>query len=183
MTLGLTDPDSNEVVPAWAHRFAGKFMLTSQGDQEQIFFGGDKPLQVLSLTSSVDDTAWPSGDNGELLTTDNSDNEVIAVTGPFERGSEIAAVTPCDSNSAPAVCPGPDYPPNYLGRINPWTGVISALPVSGPDVPATGDAVPPRRAELSSAQARLRASGPAAVRLPTILGSGGRPQAGGAPGA
>jgi hypothetical protein len=35
--LALTDPDSNEVVPSDAARFAGDFMLTSQGDKEQIF--------------------------------------------------------------------------------------------------------------------------------------------------
>jgi hypothetical protein len=35
--LGLTDPDSNEVVPLPAPRFAGDFMLTSQGDREQIY--------------------------------------------------------------------------------------------------------------------------------------------------
>ena len=38
--LALTDPDSNEDVPAYARRFAGEFMLTSQGDQEQIFVSG-----------------------------------------------------------------------------------------------------------------------------------------------
>lgn len=138
VTLGLTDPDSNQVVPFWAHRFAGKFMLTSQGDQEQIYFGGDEPLQVLSLTNSVDDSAWPTGPDGEVLTTDNSNNEVIAITGPFERGSEIAAVTPCDSNGAPAVCPGPGYPPNFFGRINPDTGVITRIPVSGPEFQPQG---------------------------------------------
>jgi hypothetical protein len=138
VTLGLTDPDSNEVVPWWAHRFAGKFMLTSQGDQEQIYFGGDKPLQVLSLTNSVDDSAWPTGPGGELYTTDNSSGDVIAVTGPFERGSEIAAVTPCDSNNAPATCPGPGFPPNYLGRINPDTGVITRIAVSGPEFQPQG---------------------------------------------
>ena len=37
--LALTDPDSNEVVPWDAPRFAGDFMLTSQGDKEQIFLG------------------------------------------------------------------------------------------------------------------------------------------------
>ena len=35
--LALTDPDSNEVVPPDAPRFGGDFMLTSQGDQQQIF--------------------------------------------------------------------------------------------------------------------------------------------------
>ena len=38
--LALTDPDSNEDVPSYAPRFAGEFMLTSQGDQEQIFVAG-----------------------------------------------------------------------------------------------------------------------------------------------
>ncbi len=37
VALALTDPDSNEDVPSYAARFAGDFMLTSQGDQEQIF--------------------------------------------------------------------------------------------------------------------------------------------------
>jgi hypothetical protein len=131
VSLGLTDPDSSEVVPSFAHRFGGDFMLNSQGDQEQIFFGGDEPLQVLSLSASVDDTAWPSGP-GELLTSDNSNNVVMAVTGPFERGSEIAAVTPCDSNNAPAVCPGPDYPANYIGQVNADTGAITPIAVDGP---------------------------------------------------
>ena len=35
--LGLTDPDSNEIVPFYGPRFRGDFMLTSQGDKEQIF--------------------------------------------------------------------------------------------------------------------------------------------------
>ena len=35
--LALTDPDSNEIVPRDAPRFSGDFMLTSQGDQQQIF--------------------------------------------------------------------------------------------------------------------------------------------------
>ena len=38
--LALTDPDSNEVVPWSAPRFGGDFMLTSQGDKEQIYVHG-----------------------------------------------------------------------------------------------------------------------------------------------
>src|SRR5262249_44061308 len=38
--LALTDPDSNSVVPRSAARFTGDFMLTSQGDLEQIFLAG-----------------------------------------------------------------------------------------------------------------------------------------------
>ena len=58
--LALTDPDSNELVPASAHRFAGDFMLTSQGDKEQIFVQRKgrlgSHLTVLRLSQSVDDT-------------------------------------------------------------------------------------------------------------------------------
>ncbi len=48
-TLALTDPDSNEVVPPGA-RFGGRFMLTSQGDQAQIYVGD----------AGAPAKAWPS---------------------------------------------------------------------------------------------------------------------------
>ena len=52
--LGLTDPDSNEVVPSAAPRFAGDFMLTSQGDLEQVYVHGacssSGHLSVLALS-------------------------------------------------------------------------------------------------------------------------------------
>ena len=129
--LALTDPDSNEVVPAWAPRFAGDFMLTSQGDEEQIFRNPSGALSVLKLTASVDDTAWPSARRGTLYVTDNGGDTVDAVTGPFVRGSVVAAVTPCDENGAPGTCPAKGYPANYLGTINPTTGQIARLPVKG----------------------------------------------------
>lgn len=134
--LALTDPDSNEVVPAYAPRFAGDFMLTSQGDQEQIFVSAadrrDPKLSVLTLTHSVDDTAWPSGRAGALYATDNGANAIYKITGDFTRGSTLVAVTPCDQNNAPSTCPGPGFPPNYLGELNPDTGTITPVPVNGP---------------------------------------------------
>jgi hypothetical protein len=136
VNLALTDPDSNEDVPDYADRFAGDFMLTSQGDEEQIFVQNAgtpwQRLSVLSLTSSVDDTAWPGGPEGTIYTTDNSDNSVYAITGPFRRGQAFVADTPCDENSAPATCPGPGYPPNFFAEVNPWTGVISPVNLAGP---------------------------------------------------
>ena len=42
------------------------------------------------------------------------------------------------SNSAPATCPGPGYPDNSLGKLNPWTGVIRPLQVSGAPVEPQG---------------------------------------------
>jgi hypothetical protein len=133
--LALTDPDSNEVVPSDAARFAGEFMLTSQGDKEQIFVRQPavrRPaLSVLRLSQSVDDTAWATSHDGRLYATDNSAGTVDVVSGPFTPGSVFTAVTPCDASGAPATCPGPGYPANYLGSLNPWTGHISRVPVGG----------------------------------------------------
>ena len=128
--LGLTDPDSNEVVPFYARRFQGAFMLTSQGDKEQIFLWRTVAprLAVLRLSQSVDDTAWASGP-GRIYTTDNAAGTVNVVTGPFQPGMVLVAVTPCDADNAPATCPAPGFPANYLGVLNPWTGHISKLPV------------------------------------------------------
>ena len=135
--LGLTDPDSNEVVPQNAFRFAGDFMLTSQGDKEQIFTGLrgglGRNLAVLRLTQSVDDTAWVSSRFGHLFADDHDGDTVDMVSGPFRVGSVFVAVTPCDANGAPATCPAPGFPPNYLGSLNPWTGQISRVSISGPN--------------------------------------------------
>lgn len=140
--LALTDPDSNEVVPPYASRFAGDFMLTSQGDKEQIFVKHaaqpDQKLSVLKLSDSVDDTAWPSGPFGALYTTDNSDNTIYRILGPFQRGDVFVADTPCDANGAPATCPAPGFPPNFLGQLNPATGVITPVHLIGPSVAAQG---------------------------------------------
>jgi hypothetical protein len=134
VALALTDPDSNEVVPKDAPRFAGDFMLTSQGDLEQIFVrnlnNASKSLSVLSLSQSVDDTAWATGP-GVLYGTDSTNDAVDALGGTFG-ANPIVAVTPCGANSAPATCPSlPDYPPNYLGSLDPWTGRITPVPVGG----------------------------------------------------
>ena len=140
--LALTDPDSNEIVPRDAPRFAGDFMLTSQGDQVQIFVDSwDHHLSELSLTQSVDDTAWPLAESGTLYATDSSNDTVDAITGDFPE--VVAAATPCDANDAPAppaTCPEPPaFPANYLASLNPWTGQVTALTVGGvPFVPQGG---------------------------------------------
>ena len=126
--LALTDPDSNEIVPA-GMRFGGEFMLTSQGDLEQIFVGNpagpDQQLSVLTLTQAVDDTAFPAG-RGVLYATDSTDDTVAAITGAFPF-SPVAVATPCGANSAPPIC----TTPNYLSTINPWTGQVDQLSVGG----------------------------------------------------
>jgi hypothetical protein len=133
--LALTDPDSNEIVPARGPRFAGDFMLTSQGDKEQIYVSGagtaHQHLQVLSLTQSVDDTAWPTTTSGSLYSTDSTDDAVDLVTGPFVNDQAIVAVTPCGANGSPATCPAPNYPANYLATLNSDTGQITRLAITG----------------------------------------------------
>jgi hypothetical protein len=141
--LALTDPDSNEVVPPWGPRFAGQFMLTSQGDKEQIFVkrsgaSAVVKLQVLSLSQSVDDTAWTGPGNSILFAADTSGDTVDAVFGRFPARAIFVAVTPCDANNAPSTCPGPGFPPNYLGMLNPFTGQIGKVHLTGPRLEPQG---------------------------------------------
>jgi hypothetical protein len=134
--LALTDPDSNEIVPRSGPRFAGDFMLTSQGDKEQIFVlhhgKHGHSLAVLRLSQSVDDTAWARSPFGHLYGADTSGDTIDVVTGLFPARSVFVAVTPCDAGNAPASCPAPGFPPNYLGSLNPRTGHVSRVPLRGP---------------------------------------------------
>ena len=61
-------------------RFAGDFMLTSQGDQQQIYVdnagGSHQRLAVLSLSQAVDDTSWPNDHSGALYSTDSTNDAV-----------------------------------------------------------------------------------------------------------
>jgi hypothetical protein len=130
--LGLTDPDSNEVVPGFEPRFAGDFMLTSQGDKEQIFVSNPgtrhQHLWVLHLAQSVDDTAWSTSWRGAFFTTDHDGDAVDEINGSFWPGTALVAVTPCDAGNAPATCPGKGFPANYVGHLDMFNGQI--LPVA-----------------------------------------------------
>src|ERR1700728_986693 len=107
--LALTDPDSNEVVPGSTPRFSGDFMLTSQGDKEQIYAhdagSSSQHLYVLKLSQSVDDTAW---------------------------------ATSWDGANAPATCPGPGFPPTSPGLLNMWSGHITPVSLHGPRLEPQG---------------------------------------------
>ena len=89
-------------------------MLTSQGDLEQVFLGAPGSsaagLSVLSLSQSVDDTAWPSV-HSKLYATDSTNDAVDLITGEFRGNHPVAVATPCGSNSAPATCPSPRSSP------------------------------------------------------------------------
>jgi len=140
--LGLTDPDSNEVVPVIEPRFAGDFMLTSQGDKEQIYVSAPasahQHLWVLGLSNSVDDTAWATSWNGAFYTTDNGADNVDVINGLFWPGTAFVAVTPCDANNAPATCPAPGFPANYLGHLDMFTGHIYPVSLRGVTVHPQG---------------------------------------------
>ncbi len=140
--LALTDPDSNEVVPWFAPRFGGDFMLTSQGDKEQIYVYGagtrSQHLSVLDLSQSVDDTAWATAWHGAFYTTDNGGDTVNIIEGTFWPGMALVAVTPCDAGNAPATCPAPGFPPNYLGQLNMYNGQITPVKLRGASVHPQG---------------------------------------------
>jgi len=135
VTLALTDPDSNMVMPSGSPKFAGDFMLNSQGDQELIFAGATgQNLQVLKISKPVDDTAVATSASGSLYTTDSGANTVDVMTGPFIPGTAYTAIAPCNANAAPAVCPAasaPQFPANSFGMINLSTGAVSNVTFSG----------------------------------------------------
>jgi len=136
ITLALTDPDSNGVVPSSSPGFAGDFMLNSQGDEELIFSGaGGQNLKVLKISNSVDDIAWATSASGTLYATDSGADTVDALTGTFAPGTVYTAVTPCNANSAPSTCPAPGFAANSLGTINLNTGVVGKATVIGPVTP------------------------------------------------
>lgn len=137
MTLALTDPDSNTVVPGSSPRFGHDFMLNSQGDGQLIFAhdagSAGQQLSVLNLspdsgtannTVSVDDTAWATADRGTLYATDGT-STVYAVSGHFAVGTALSSVTPGNANNAPAN-PGPNFLATLdlrTGRLTPVVGV------------------------------------------------------------
>jgi hypothetical protein len=110
-------------------------MLTSQGDGVQVYVHGARTshqtLSVLTLTQSVDDTAWPTNAHGSLFATNSTNDAVDVVKGPFDRNAPIVVVTPCGANSAPATCPAPNYPANYLATLNITNGTVTPVTVSG----------------------------------------------------
>jgi len=140
--LALTDPDSNQVVPGLAPRFRGDFMLTSQGDKEQIYVHNagarHQHLWVLGLSQSVDDTAWATTFYGKLFATDHDADTVNVILGLFIPGTAFVAVTPCDANNAPATCPAPGFPANYLGTLNMSTGHVTRVSVGGASLQPQG---------------------------------------------
>lgn len=114
--LDLTDPDSNEIVPPQAPRFAGDFVLDSQGDGEQIYASqtGNQPpkLELLRLSTHINDTAWATSNKGTLYITDTKHNTVSTLSGDFTPGTTFVAATPHGQTG-------------YLGLLDMNTGNIT----------------------------------------------------------
>jgi hypothetical protein len=136
VTLALTDPDSNMVMPSSSPKFAGDFMLNSQGDKQLIFSGpSGQSLQVVNINNAVDDSAVATSASGTLYMTDSSADSVVALTGPFKPGTVYTAIAPCNANNAPSTCPNPPaWPPNSLGAIDLTTGAVTVA-YHGPVTP------------------------------------------------
>ncbi|NKQ58547.1 hypothetical protein HFP15_37445 [Amycolatopsis sp. K13G38] len=117
VTLNLSDPDSNEVIPAQAPQYAGDLLLTSQGDSEQIYLSNPgTPRQtatLVKLNTQVDDTAVTTG-AGTLYVVDGATDKVIVISGPFSAGQIFTSV-PNDSKVNPGT----------LGDLDLKTGSVS----------------------------------------------------------
>jgi hypothetical protein len=83
------------------------------------------------LSQSVDDTAWATSFAGVLFATDHDADTVNVVLGFFQPGTAFVAVTPCYANGAPATCPAPGFPANYLGTLNMFTGKVTPVSTIG----------------------------------------------------
>jgi hypothetical protein len=83
-------------------------------------------------------TAWATAWHGAFYATDHDADTVDVVTGPFRPGMALVAVTPCGANNAPATCPGPGFPANYLGQLNMHTGQITRVRLRGASLEPQG---------------------------------------------
>ena len=142
--LALTDPDSNEEVPLYSRRFAGDFMLTTQGDQEQIFVPpGGSPGEhwtCSTLSDSVDDTAWATARRGALFTTDQTTDTVDEVYGAFHHRDRVLGGDPVRREQRPGRLPGARLATNYLATDNLRTGALAAVkPLQPQGAPAGHD--------------------------------------------
>jgi hypothetical protein len=126
--MGLTDPDTNYVMPSASPRFAHQLATISQADGKIVFashLGHDARLTVLSLTDNVngnvppiDGLAVATADHGRLLVVDSKAGTVSALdTSGFPAGTVF--VTEPSDNANP-----------LLGTLDLSTGHITPLVTS-----------------------------------------------------
>lgn len=148
VTLALTDPDTNLVMPADSPRFAGQLALISQGDGQMVFASGDTSpaLSVLNLADKPT-TAFPSGehlppidglavataDHGTLYAVDAAAGTITALDTKGWKAGTVFVGEPSDTGNP------------LVGTLDLSTGTITPLPLtfSSPKgllfLPAGGD--------------------------------------------
>jgi hypothetical protein len=115
-----------------ADPYTGKVVATINEDAHSSLYTIDPATnKVLDLSQSVDDTAWSTSWHGAFYADSTSDDTVDEIQGSFWPGTAFVAVTPCDANNAPATCPAPGFPANYLGHLNMYNGQIVPVSVRG----------------------------------------------------
>ena len=140
VTLNLSDPDSNNIVPPESSKYAGQVVLDAQGDKQLIFIDKigtkDQVNTSLPIGNQIDDIVWATSTQGTLYVTDTSDNKVYAITGKFKKGTAFVAA-PDDSGVG-----------GFVGTIDLTTGTITpfAAGMKSPHgllfVPSTSPAQP-----------------------------------------
>lgn len=172
-TLNLSDPDSSELMPNAGERFAGDFLLDSQGDKQLVFLKDDgrgmneghAPATVLNISTQIDDSAVATSDKGVLYVTDSKGNTVDAICGGFKEGQMFVSV-PSDSDTLAST----------LGTVDLKTGTITsfATGIANPkgELFVPGAACPGSTTGSTSSSAGKPASG-ASAGIGTGAGSGG----------
>lgn len=125
VTLALTDPDSNAVVPQSSSRFGGDFVLAAQGDQQLVFAhgveGSKSHLERLLLThggtsAGVDDVRWADRSGGTMYIVDNKTATIYALRGA-QAGEAFASLDTVGKASQTT----------ELDRINLQTGELTPV--------------------------------------------------------
>ena len=111
VSLHLTDPDSNALVPTGSGDvFAGDYALSSQADDQLVFAAGlgsgHPTLTRLALSygptgikAGIDDVRWAPSDNATLYAVDNKAARIYKISGPFMAGEAIASLDTVGSAS------------------------------------------------------------------------------------
>lgn len=119
VTLNLSDPDSSTIVPSVSPKFAGDFMLDSQGDSQLLFVqnlgSADQSVSKLPLGTQVDDVAWATSSTGTLYVSDSSANKVYVISVHTKPGTAFVS---CASDSGVG---------NFIGEFDLSTGNITPV--------------------------------------------------------
>ena len=125
VTLALTDPDTNGVIPDAAPRFAGQLATISQADGQIVFASirhGDRDLTVLNVTDNVagnippiDGLATATAERGTLFVVDAKAGTITALTTDGWPAGTVFVGEPSDNGNP------------LIGTLNLFTGQITPL--------------------------------------------------------